>query len=115
MADGTVPKSDTESGLAAGKYSFLATYSGDTNYAGSVGTCEPLTVMSAPTPTPTSTPTSTPTPSPSGGVLGATTPGTGAGPSDGLTWLGLLLLTLGGAVLVITGLIRRTDGAIENI
>ena len=115
MSDGAVPKSETEGPLAAGSYSFLASYSGDANYASSIGSCEPLTVKSAPTPTPTPTPTTTPTPSPSGGVLGATTPGTGAAPSGGFGWLGLLLLTLGGAVLIATGLIRRTDGAIENI
>ena len=115
VSDGVAAKSDTEGPLAAGSYSFLVSYSGDANYAASIGSCEPLTVQSTPTPTPTSTPTSTPTVSPTGGVLGASTPGTGAGPSDGLTWLGLLLLTLGGAVLVVTGLIHRTKGAIENI
>jgi hypothetical protein len=115
VSDGVAAKSDTEGPLAAGSYSFLVSYSGDANYAASIGSCEPLTVQSTPTPTPTSTPTSTPTVSPTGGVLGASTPGTGAGPSDGLTWLGLLLLTLGGAVLAVTGLIRRTKGAIENI
>jgi len=115
VSDGVAAKSDTEGPLAAGSYSFLASYSGDANYAASIGSCEPLTVQSTPTPTPTSTPTSTPTVSPTGGVLGASTPGTGAGPSDGLTWLGLLLLTLGGAVRAVTGLIRRTKGAIENI
>ncbi len=30
--------------LAAGSYSFQATYSGDANYVGSTGSCEPLTV-----------------------------------------------------------------------
>lgn len=38
-------KSSNEGPLAAGSYSFQATYSGDTNYAGSTGACEPFTVF----------------------------------------------------------------------
>src|SRR5262249_2089610 len=33
--------------LAAGSYSFKATYNGDTNYNSSIGDCEPLTVNKA--------------------------------------------------------------------
>jgi hypothetical protein len=39
-----VPKSNTESNLAAGPYSFQATYSGDANYTGKTSDCEPFTV-----------------------------------------------------------------------
>jgi uncharacterized repeat protein (TIGR01451 family) len=42
---GNVPNSETEGPLAAGSYSFQATYSGDSNYAGSTGDCEPFTVL----------------------------------------------------------------------
>ena len=38
-------KSNNEGPLAAGSYSFQATYSGDSNYAGSTGACEPFTVF----------------------------------------------------------------------
>ncbi len=34
--------------LSANNYSFKATYSGDANYVGSIGACEPLTVPSSP-------------------------------------------------------------------
>jgi hypothetical protein len=44
-ANGSVPKSNTESNLAAGSYSFQATYSGDHNYAGSTGGCESFSVI----------------------------------------------------------------------
>lgn len=43
-ADGTVPSSADMSPLAAGNYSFKAVYSGDTNYSGSTGECEPFAV-----------------------------------------------------------------------
>jgi hypothetical protein len=43
-ASGNVPNSVTEHTLAAGSYSFQATYSGDRNYAGSVSGCEPFSV-----------------------------------------------------------------------
>jgi hypothetical protein len=43
-ASGAVPNSNTESTLAAGNYSFQATYSGDANYGGSTSPCEPFTV-----------------------------------------------------------------------
>ena len=39
--------------LAAGSYSFRATYNGDTNYSASTGLCEPLTVQKADTTTST--------------------------------------------------------------
>jgi hypothetical protein len=44
-ATGAVPKSGTEGPLAAGSYSFQATYSGDSNYSGSTGPCEPFQVV----------------------------------------------------------------------
>jgi hypothetical protein len=53
-----VPKSNTESNLAAGPYSFQATYSGDANYGGSTSPCEPFTVK-APPPISQITPTNT--------------------------------------------------------
>jgi hypothetical protein len=43
-ATGTVPNSSNEGPLAAGSYSFQATYSGDSNYSGSTGPCEPFSV-----------------------------------------------------------------------
>ncbi|HEV2413962.1 MAG TPA: hypothetical protein VGX27_04085, partial [Candidatus Dormibacteraeota bacterium] len=43
-ASGSVPKSNTAGPLAAGSYSFRATYSGDGNYSGSTGACEPFNV-----------------------------------------------------------------------
>src|SRR5439155_1610545 len=43
-ANGTVPNSSNTSTLAAGNYSYLASYSGDTNYAASTATCEPFGV-----------------------------------------------------------------------
>ena len=123
MSDGTVPQSDTEGPLAAGHYSFLATYSGDSNYAGSIGSCEPLTVNSASTPTPTAaatptpTPTTTPTPTatPFGGVLGITTPGTGAGSTSSLSWLGILLILLGTALVALARLPRSDGIRIEDV
>ena len=44
--DGTVPDSALNGPLAAGVYSFIAVYSGDSNYAGSTSAVEPLTVAS---------------------------------------------------------------------
>ena len=42
---GAVPNSNTEGSLAAGShYAFQATYSGDSNYAGSTSACEPFSV-----------------------------------------------------------------------
>jgi hypothetical protein len=43
-ADGSVPGSSTQGPLPAGAYAFQATYSGDGNYSGSTGPCEPFTV-----------------------------------------------------------------------
>ncbi len=42
--NGVASPSTTEGPLAAGSYSFQATYSGDLNFLGSTGQCEPLTV-----------------------------------------------------------------------
>ena len=43
-SNGTVPNSSDTAALAAGSYAFQATYSGDTNYTGSMSTCEPFSV-----------------------------------------------------------------------
>ena len=43
--DGTVPDSALHGPLAAGVYSFIAVYSGDSNYAGSASPVEPLMVQ----------------------------------------------------------------------
>src|SRR4029077_15462277 len=50
MASGNVPDSAQTAALAAGNYSYQATYSGDGNYSTSTGACEPFTVNPA-TPT----------------------------------------------------------------
>jgi hypothetical protein len=47
-ADGTVPKSNPQGPLEAGSYSFQAFYSGDANYASSVGACEPFVIAAIP-------------------------------------------------------------------
>ena len=44
LSDGTVPDSAATAALAAGSYSYIAVYSGDSNYAGSTSAVEPLTV-----------------------------------------------------------------------
>jgi VCBS repeat-containing protein len=51
--DGTVPNSATTAALMAGSYSYVAIYSGDSNYAGSTGAVEPLTIHKADTTTKT--------------------------------------------------------------
>ena len=48
---GGTATSNSEGPLAVGSYSFQATYSGDANYTGSTGACEPLAVTKAPTTT----------------------------------------------------------------
>src|SRR5262249_32182156 len=45
--DGSVPSSSTVGPLAIGSYSFIAVYSGDSNYTGFVGAAEPFTVSHA--------------------------------------------------------------------
>ena len=52
MAAGAAPKSDATGALAAGAYSYQATYSGDGNYTASTSSCEPFTVATAPVPVP---------------------------------------------------------------
>jgi hypothetical protein len=42
---GVPPDSDIQGPLGAGSYSFEAVYSGDSNYTGSTGPCEPFTVV----------------------------------------------------------------------
>jgi uncharacterized repeat protein (TIGR01451 family) len=46
-ANGVAHPSDAQGPLAAGSYGFKATYSGDANYDGSTGACEPLHVNTA--------------------------------------------------------------------
>ncbi len=43
-ANASVPNSATTAGLTAGSYSFIAYYSGDSNYTGYAGAVEPLTI-----------------------------------------------------------------------
>ena len=112
LVDGAVPNSETTAALAAGSYSFSATYNGDSNYKVQAGACEPFTVsVTPPTPSTLSTPT------PTGSVQGVTTPGTGSGPTSGLSLLGLALLCVGGCALVAQAVIRRRmrHGTIEDI
>ncbi len=52
-ADGTVPNSEVRGPLAAGAYSFVAVYSGDSNYTGSTSPVEPLTISQGSTTTAT--------------------------------------------------------------
>ena len=47
--DGSVPDSNDTAPLAAGSYSFLAHYGGDTNFAAATSECEPFSVDKAPT------------------------------------------------------------------
>jgi hypothetical protein len=61
-ANGSVPNSSNQGPLAAGSYSFIAIYSGDSNYGGSTGAVEPLTVNKV-------TPTITTQATPSSGVV----------------------------------------------
>jgi hypothetical protein len=53
---GAVPNSTTTGALAAGSYSFEATYGGDTTYLGGVSACEPFVVLAAVTTPPVTTP-----------------------------------------------------------
>ena len=46
-SDGSVPVSAMTSALAAGSYSYIAVYSGDSNYSGFTGAVEPLTIEQA--------------------------------------------------------------------
>jgi hypothetical protein len=50
---GLAPNSDSAGPLAAGNYSFQATYRGDTNYKGSTSACEPFDVTQGPSTTAT--------------------------------------------------------------
>ena len=69
----------------------------------------------AQTPTPTPTTTPTPTATPFGGVLGITTPGTGAGSTSSLSWLGILLILLGTALVALARLPRSDGIRIEDV
>ncbi len=51
LVSGAVPNSNTFGPLAAGSYSFSASYSGDTNYNSSTSTCAPFSVSEATTTT----------------------------------------------------------------
>ena len=44
LSGGLVPDSAATAALAAGSYSYIAVYSGDSNYTGSTSAVEPLTV-----------------------------------------------------------------------
>jgi hypothetical protein len=44
LSNGIVPNAAATAALAAGGYSYIAVYSGDSNYADSVGAIEPVTV-----------------------------------------------------------------------
>ena len=48
-ADGTVPDADPQT-LGAGSYSYLAVYSGNANYNGKTGDCEPFTTLTVAVP-----------------------------------------------------------------
>jgi hypothetical protein len=48
LSGGSAPDSLTTAALAAGAYSFEASYSGDANYLASTGTCEAFAVLKAP-------------------------------------------------------------------
>src|SRR5262249_57454071 len=48
LVNGVVPDSAAHGPLMAGAYSFIAVYSGDSNYAGSTSAVEPLTVDKGP-------------------------------------------------------------------
>jgi hypothetical protein len=98
--DGSVPNSTTTEGpLDAGYYAFEATYSGDSNYAGSTSICEPFTVHRSEVQAITSS--ATPAPTPTGRVAAISTPTTGSGPLPAVGWaLGTILLLLGGGFLV---------------
>ena len=47
LSGGTVPNSSTTGSLGAGSYSFEGTYSGDSNFLGSTGSCEAFSVAKA--------------------------------------------------------------------
>ena len=49
LSGGSVPNSSQTAPLGAGPYSYQATYSGDTSYAGSTSSCEPFSVVKATT------------------------------------------------------------------
>src|SRR5262249_20131417 len=53
LSGGTVPNSAVTGALTAGGYSYIAVYSGDSNYNGSTGVIEPLTINKANTTTAT--------------------------------------------------------------
>src|SRR4029077_11361230 len=47
LSSGSVPDSAETAALQAGSYSYQATYSGDSNYNGSTGACEPFQISKA--------------------------------------------------------------------
>ena len=65
MSGGNVPHSSATDPLQAGGYSYEAVYSGDSNYKGSTGDCEPFSVTKA-------TPSITTTQDPASGSVGDT-------------------------------------------
>jgi len=72
-------KSSTQGPLAAGSYSFKATYGGDKNFAGSTSGCEPFAVLKAASPSPS--PSASPSPSPSPSASPSPSPSPSASPS----------------------------------
>ena len=47
LSGGLVPNSSETAALAAGSYSYQAVYTGDSNYTGSTGACEPFKIAQA--------------------------------------------------------------------
>jgi len=50
LSGGLVPNSATTAALTAGSYAYIGVYSGDSNYSGSVGAVEPLSVVAKASP-----------------------------------------------------------------
>jgi hypothetical protein len=72
LSGGTTPNSNSTGSMAAGSYSFQASYSGDDNYMGSTSACEPFAVASGPPPPPNNAP-----PAPEAPITNVTIPVTG--------------------------------------
>jgi hypothetical protein len=97
---GKVPNSNTQGPLAAGTFSFQTHYSGDANFHGSTGGCEPFTVAAvAPPPTTVAPPAHAASAPPPSNAPSRPLPVTGLA----ATWYGLTALALlgTGALLVV--------------
>ena len=103
-ANGTVPNSTTTAALAAGSYSFDATYSGDANYSASLpSACEPFTVADVAAVVTPPTPSSPATPAATAPAPVATGPMAFTGADiAGMVATGLALLGLGGVLVLLT-------------